>query len=249
MRVNGPYAKFTIPNFNRKKRLAAQSKSGGGRSQATKTSTGAANADYWRVLRWTRSLLPEKLRTIFRFQYQATWNHGAGVYAQTQISMNSPFDALYTIGGGVCTGFPNLIALYSRFFVRKARLQSQISSITASVADLHYILPVRSDEAAGGVIPNLDMITEGQAGTFNMLATTPQTQLVLRSTLSPSKFQGLTNQNKDELSGSIALDPVIQPAWYVGTYSTSGAVGHNMTAVLFVEYDTELYRPNTLSDA
>jgi len=240
---------FSMPNFNRKKRLAAQSKNGGGRSQATKTSTGAANADYWKVLRWTRSLLPEKLRTIFRFQYQAVWNHGAGVYAQTEISMNSPYDPLYTVGGGVCTGFPNLIALYSRFFVNQARLQAQISGVTASAADLMYILPVRSDEAAGGVIPTLDMITEGQAPVFNMLAASPQTQLVLRSSLSPSKFQGLTKQNKDELSGSIALDPVIQPAWYVGTYSTTGAVGHNMTAILFVEYDTELYRPNTLSDA
>jgi len=214
----------------------------------TARSSNESTANLWGFWRWTRSLLPEKLRTVFRYQRTDSFATGGGVYAQTEISMNSPYDPLYTVGGGICTGFNTLLTLYSRFFVKKARIQAQfLPSVAASVAS--YILPVRSDEAAAGVIPTADMITEGQESVFSFQAGEVSSSNVIRSTLSPSRFQGLAGQNKEQLSGYITTDPTIQPAWYVGIYSVGGTVGQASVAFTLVEYDTELYRPNTLSDA
>jgi len=173
---------------------------------------------------------------------------GGGVYAQTEISMNSVFDPLYTVGGGVCTGFAEAMAIYSRFYVKSATFSVQILSATTSSADLLFMNAVRSDEAAAGVIPTLDIITEG-LGSTSTLALSGAIPGHLEGKFYPASFQGLSKQNKDELSGSLTVDPVIQPAVYCGVYSATGATGHSLTGLIIVSYDVELYRPNTLNGA
>lgn len=199
------------------------------------------------IVRTPGSLLPAKLHVTFRYQHNGAYSTSAAGYAVNEFSMNSPYDPLYTVGGGICTGFTTLMNLYSRFFVRRAKISVQPCA-ASNTGDYIFILPVRSDEAGAGVVPTVDMITEGQESVFNCTSNGMYTYLVLTSIKSPQEFQGLGITAKDELSGAITTDPVIQPAWYVGLFSNAGA-GHTATLVTFIEYETELYRPNTLSDA
>lgn len=164
--------------------------------------------------------------------------------------MNSPYDPLYTAGGGNCTGFATLLGLYSRFYVKKARIQFQPATIS-NAGDLLFVLPVRSDEAAAGVVPDIDMVTESQVTTYNQATNAPSAYLVIGQVCRPAAFQGLENSdgscsNKDEMSGYVTTDPIIQPAWYLGLI---GAQGHTATGALLIEYTCELFRPNTLSNA
>jgi hypothetical protein len=171
---------------------------------------------------------------------------GAAGYVVQEISMNSPFDPLYTVGGGNCTGFATLMLIYSRCYVKSARIQTQIAT-ASNPGDVFFILPARSDEAAAGIVPTIDMVTEGQNNKFNLLTNSPSTYMVLSDTRSPVSFQGLpATSNRDELSCSAAVDPTIQPAWFTGLL---GAQGHTALVLTLVEYSCTLYRPNTLGDA
>jgi len=159
--------------------------------------------------------------------------------------MNSPYDPLYTVGGGVCTGWADLMLLYSRAFVVSARL-SFCPTIMSHGGDVYFVLPVRSDEAAAGVVPTIDMVMEGQNSTFGFAQGTYTRFSYIVDIRRPAQFQGLANQAKDQLSCSVSTDPVIQPAWYCGLI---GAQNHTIDAWVLIEYTTEMYRPNSLSDA
>jgi len=163
--------------------------------------------------------------------------------------MNSPYDPLFTVGGGICTGWSTLMALYSRCFVRNATLQVQPTT-ASHTSDVVYLLPIRSDEAAAGIVPTLDLVTEGQLGKFTITTNSIYTYQPLVDNRSPVEFQGLGSvkspSNKDDLSAAISADPVIQPCWSVGLI---GSAGHTLSIGVFIEYDCELYRPNSLGDA
>jgi len=202
------------------------------------------------ITRSPGTLLPDKLDVTFRFQSAVSFVTDANQRATYEFSMNSPFDPLYTVGGGNCTGFATLMLLYSRFFVKRARiLLAPVQFNTPG--DTFFVMPVRSDEAAAGVLVDIDMVTESQVTNFTTAPNAPAAYRVLEDVRRPDVFQGLSigpgkTSNKDDLSGSPAVDPVIQPAWYVGLI---GAQGHTMTGSVLIEYSSELYRPNTLSNA
>jgi len=190
------------------------------------------------------------MEVTFRYQKTLALTAGAGGYATEEYSMNSPYDPLYTVGGGVCTGFASLMALYSRFFVKKARLQFAPTQLSNS-GDVYFVLPVRSDEAAAGVVPTADMVMEGENSTFGLAMASYTRFSVINDIRSPAEFQGLSMNfgipsNKEELSGAITTDPTTQPAWFVGLL---GSAGHTLAGWALIEYTTELYRPNTLGDA
>jgi len=211
--------------------------------------SGSTGSLKYEIIRGPGLLLPPKLEVTFRFQRVLALTAGAGGYATEEYSMNSPYDPLYTVGGGICTGFASLMALYSRFYVKKARLQFAPTSLSNS-GDVYFVLPVRSDEAAAGVVPTADMAMEGENSTFGLAMASYTRFSVINDTRGPAAFQGLLTSsgpsNKDELSGAVTTDPTIQPAWFVGLL---GANGHTLAGWALIEYTTELYRPNTLADA
>jgi len=217
------------------------------KTRAFMSSTGKVLYDF---VRSPGLLLPPKIKSTFRFQRALALTAGAGGYAVEEYSMNSPYDPLYTVGGGICTGFTTLMGLYSRCLVKVARLTLAVTSMSHG-GDMYFILPVRSDEAAAGVVPTADMVMEGQNSTVGFAQGTYTRFSYLQDTRSPAAFQGLTlrdgeESNREELSCAISTDPTIQPAWYAGFM---GASGHTLAGWAFIEYTSELYRPNSLSDA
>jgi len=228
-----------------KRRSKRQAKSSNGTVQ--NASTGKVVYD---LVRSPGLLLPPKLKSTFRFQRQLSLTAGATSYAAEEYSMNSPYDPLYTIGGGICTGFATLMSLYSRALVKNATIKLAVCSMSHG-GDIYFILPVRSDEAAAGVIPTTDMIMEGQNSTYAFSQGTYTRFSYLSDTRSPAAFQGLLlkdgeESNREELSCAVTTDPTIQPAWYVGLL---GAQNHTLLGWILIEYTAELYRPNTLADA
>jgi len=210
---------------------------------------GSLTHPYVGILRSPGLLLPSKLRNTFRFQRIVPLTSGAGGYAFEYYSMNSPYDPLFTVGGGICTGWTTLMTLYSRCFVRNATCQMQPTT-ASHTSDVAFVLPIRSDEAAAGIVPTFDMVTEGQLGKFNLTTNSVYLSQPLVDRRSPAEFQGLGSENnpsnKEQLSAAVSTDPTIQPCWAVGLI---GSAGHTLSMGVFIEYDSELYRPNALGDA
>ncbi len=197
------------------------------------------------IVRSPGLLVPEKMKVVFRYQSATTFTIPAGLYVMSQISMNSAYDPLYTVGGGVCTGFAEWMALYARYFVKRARCVTQPVT-NSNPGDILFTLALRSNEATAGVVPTLDMITESRNCCFHMMVNGTTSYTTLEDVRDPAQFEGLSGQNKNDLSGSLAADPTIQPVWYVGAY---GVNGHTIQTMTLVEYETELYSPNVLTGA
>jgi len=190
-----------------------------------------------------------------RFQLSTLLDMGAGAaVAYTIVAMNSPFDPVYSVGGGTCTGFAQWIALYQRYFVKQCKIQQTIWNVQAgtSANTTAFMLPVSSTQASAGVVPTIDMIMESQDASFatqNVGQWVANGQLLSKS-WNPAKFEGLpVNSNYDDLSGYAGADPVIQPAVYCGFVSNQGGLDYQAVQTLLVEYVTELWRPTVLSSA
>jgi len=230
--------------------LARPNKAKGLAKSKTRGSHASTGRVVYDVSRSPGTLLPYKLKTTFRFQRALALTAGAGGYAAEEYSMNSPYDPLYTVGGGICTGWNALMGLYSRCLVKVAKLTLAVTSMSHG-GDVYFILPVRADEAAAGVVPTADMVMEGQNSTIGFAQGTYTRFSYLTDTRSPADFQGLVlpdggESNREELSCAISTDPSVQPAWYAGFM---GANGHTLAGWVLIEYTSELYRPNSLSDA
>lgn len=191
------------------------------------------------------------MKAVVTYQEAVGLASGANTYAYSSYSMNSPFDALYSVGGGKCTGFEEWMTLYSRFYVSKCRISAAVYNGTSNVV-LEYMLPMRSDDAAGGVTPTVDKILEGRDTRYCMIwpGAHPSNGRALTVTFRPAAFEGLpVAANRDELSGNATSDPNIQPAVQVGWFHTGATTNQTLNMVALVEYTTTFYRPKILGDA
>jgi len=196
-------------------------------------------------------IVPEKMHAVLRFQYYEGLAGGANAYAYVFFSMNSPYDPLYSVGGGKCTGFEEWMTLYTRFYVSKCTI-SAIMYNGSNSPIIAYQLPVRSDEAGGGVTPTIDKIMEGKDGRYHYLSTGahPANGRPLTVTYMPARFEGLpVVSNREELSGDVATDPDVQPAVQVGWLCPAGTAALTIAILATVEYTTMFYRPRLLGDS
>jgi hypothetical protein len=198
-----------------------------------------------------RPIVPDKHSAVIRFQEYIGLNSGANTYAYQSYSMNSPFDPLYTIGGGTCTGFTEWMTLYNRFYVTACRISSVIYNGGANT-QFHYHMAMRSADAGAGVVPTLDRILEGRNSRYQMIwpGQHPSNGRALTVIYKPSAFEGLPNtSNREELSGDSASDPAIQPAVQVGFFGPGATTGLTSNMLVVVEYTTLFYSPRLLGDA
>lgn len=203
------------------------------------------------LIRSPRTIVPEKTKAVVTYQESVGLAAGANTYAYSSYSMNSPFDALYSVGGGKCTGFEEWMTMYSRFYVSKCRISASVYNGTSTVI-MEYMLPMRSDDAAGGVTPTIDKIMEGRDSRYCFIwpGAHPSNAKALTVTFRPAQFEGLpAAANRDELSGTNASDPNIQPAVQVGWFHTGATTNMSCSMVAIVEYTTLFYRPRILGDA
>jgi len=239
-----------IKNFFKRGRSKPQKR----RAAASTREVGTVAKNYAVTLsRDLPPLRPNKMRATFRFYLNALLDAGAGAaYAVTQIAMNSPYDPLFTVGGGTCTGFANWMNFYAHFFVHRCRIKQALWCIQGSPApSVGFLLPLRSDQASAGVTPTIDMVTECPdaisatqfAGQWNANGQE------IEKTWVPTTFDGVSKtSNKREYSGDASNDPVYQPVVYCGFISAGGALDYQAEQHLLVEYDTELYAPLAISN-
>jgi hypothetical protein len=195
-------------------------------------------------------LCPETITCVLKYQRLVALASGALTYAYESYSLNSPYDPLYTAGGGNCSGFAQWMALYRRFYVKSVRVSSQAVNGTANSV-FTFILPLRSSDASGGgIVPTMDYIMESREAAFafmNINSSIPN-GWCLSLQLSPTRFEGLPLvSNREELSGDIASDPLIQPAVYVGYICST--VGLTLSYAIKLEYTVEFWSPRILGDA
>lgn len=198
-----------------------------------------------------RPIVADKHVAVIRFQEYVGLTSGATTYAYSTYSLNSPFDPLYTIGGGTCTGFAEWMTLYNRFYVSACRVSSVIYN-GGSNTQFHYHMAMRSADAGAGVTPTIDRILEGRNSRYIMIwpGQHPSNGRALTVIYKPALFEGLpVTSNRDELSGDSASDPAIQPAVQVGFFGPGPTTGLSSNLLVVIEYTTLFYSPRLLGDA
>lgn len=78
-------------------------------------------------------IVPQRLKTVLRWQnVQNALSMGLVQSAYITIALNGPYDPLYTLGGGSCTGFRELAALYNRYIVDRCRITMRMRNGSSS---------------------------------------------------------------------------------------------------------------------
>ncbi len=196
-------------------------------------------------------LCPRSITVMLRYQYSGTIATGAGdTTASATFSMNSPYDPLFGVGGGKCTGFDQWTSLYKRYHVDKCRVSQVIyNPVTGPI--FPFILPVRSSEAGTIAAITIDTVMENRDAlcTEQMPGAHPSNGRALSNSFVPQEFEGMPGQaSYDSFSGDSGNDPVIQPVLYCGF--TQAAVGAASTAhIVLIEYRTTFFCPRNLGDA
>jgi len=195
-------------------------------------------------------LRPDKLRVTLRYQYSATLAAPLGHDdAFTVVSMNSPYDPQYTVGGGSCTGFAEWMALYEKFHVERCSIAMTIQNPNAGSSLVAFLLPVSSAAAIAGVTPSLDKVKESDIAVFcdQAIGTQPGNNLLVRKSWSPHQFEGVPpSSDVNDFSGSGSADPYVQPAIYCGFITNDGVTALTAYVHLIADYVTTLYRPTLL---
>jgi hypothetical protein len=95
-------------------------------------------------------IVPQKLQTVLRWvSFNNTLSMSSTQSAYTAVTLNGLYDPLFALGGGSCTGFTELMALYNRYIVTHCSIRMNLrntSSTSVGNDIVGYILQVPSTQ-------------------------------------------------------------------------------------------------------
>jgi hypothetical protein len=172
-----------------------------------------------------------------------------------QISSNSAYDPLYSLGGGNCTGFSQYSTMYTRYIVERVIIEAHFVNNASNGAGREvkaFIRAVPTGQVASfpgvGALSQSDVV-EAQGcksctvtyinGGFRDATATLHTEYV------PWRMEGLPNEASDfvNLSSLCTGDPVRQGVIFVGTISSVSGAGMTCDLDLTVTYVTRFFEP------
>jgi len=203
------------------------------------------------------AVVPQRLRRTMRWQYVINTLSAASVQsAYVSVALNGLYDPLFTLGGGSCTGFPQLMALYNRYIVSSTRLTARIrnSSSTSVGNDLvAYVLEIPAIQAnMVGTIVSEDVLEARRCTTAVIPYNNAHQYRELSRTVSIVQLEALPSllADYDDLSGTTNSNPTRTPIALVGITRPGGAQASSQAEmVLVVEFDTTFYQPTTFTVA
>lgn len=170
------------------------------------------------------------------------------ISTQIVLSLNGPYDPYYPTGGGSCTGFSALIALYNLCMVRSASVSFSAHN-SSNVPLTMYLFPWNSLQAPGPL--NKDLITETPWCTyFNIFsgyhAYNPHT---FSKRYDLAKLEGHELVPWVDYSCTSAADPLRQLTVAAGVISTDGAtIGAGGTITTVITYDCVFWQKRLFSN-
>jgi len=172
---------------------------------------------------------PQESRVVLKYQASGNFATGGAPYAYSNYSLNSVFDPLYDLGGGVVTGFKEWMGLYKYYLVtRSVIFYRYMNTVSAGVgADTTmFIVPYGSSQSSeSGTPPTLDVIRESFRSVYhnNFQAPSFFNPFGLDLSVDISSLEGgsVTSQ-KVLYSGYSNTDPPLQPFAKVGIISSDG---------------------------
>jgi len=192
-------------------------------------------------------VVPERLTGKLRFSENGSYNTGALTYATRTIAMNNPYDPIYTIGGGSCTGYAEMMALYEKSLVTSCRVQVSSANGQTTYWRALFQCPVSSAVSSGGGLTwTYDQAFEGPlSSALNTLGLTMGQVSCIDRTYYPPAFEGLTTESaKVTMAGGLSTSPVLVPTVVVGQTSSNAAdTGFAFQLNILVEYTVLYYRP------
>jgi hypothetical protein len=175
-------------------------------------------------------------------------------YAYLAFGINSIYDPYYTLGGGSCTGFAEMMALYNKYIVSNAVVTMRVRNNSAANAGndiIAYILEIPSDQVSSSAQPVDENILEVRNATTKIVpyATTGQFS-VLRRSVNIVALEGLPSLIADYsgLSGNINSSPSRLPLVLAGVLRPIGsATGCLAEAIFTIEFTVCFYQPRVFS--
>lgn len=192
-----------------------------------------------RLYRRPSNMVPSTLFTKLRYQqYGGFSSGGAASYSVTAFRFNGPYDPLAGLGGGACTGFPELAAIYNKYVVVASKItvwgystcttpfllfvyaRSSGSSIFTSAAEiLNKSLEYGKDVRSRKLIP------------YSSATSYPRFRFSYYRTL--KSLEGVTAKTDRDYISDVSTTPVAQAYWDVGLCALDG-VAVNVTANVMV---------------
>lgn len=203
------------------------------------------------------TIVPTRMSTVLRFQ---TVNNSLS-FATTQsayvtISVNGAYDPLYTLGGGSCTGFAELAALYNRYIVTKAHIRMDIlNSSTNSVGNnlVAFIAEIPASQVGMVGTTVSEDILESRRCTTNLVSRSDAVEFRrIERDIDVLTLEGLPSLMADyeNLSGSKTANPDRTCVALCGATRPTGPQASNTAEVLVVvDYYMTFYQPTVFTVA
>lgn len=197
------------------------------------------------------SIVPQKLRSVMRFQYvNNALSTATTQSAYVSLALNGLYDPLYTLGGGSCTGFAALMALYNRYIVTNVRITARIrngssTSVGNDLVAFIWELPSAQTNLVGTVVSE-DILEARRCTTVVVPYYNTFQFRELTRVIDIRELEGLPTLLADyaNLSGGPTSNPSRTPVALVGVCRPTGAQASSTAEGVFVvEFDCLFYSP------
>lgn len=215
----------------RKRRYPASRRMGRGRFKRRRVGLRGRRTFYRRRISLYKrpcNMVTPTLFTKLRFQQYGAYNSGIASYTTASFRFNGPYDPVPTAGGGSCTGYPELAAIYNKHVVLASKITIWGYSTTATPF-LFYIYARGSGSAVftsnaeilnkaleyGRDVRSKKVIPYG-AGTAY-----PRIFLSYYRTL--KSIEGVTSKTDRDYIADTSTTPVTEAFWDTGLAALDGA--------------------------
>lgn len=203
------------------------------------------------------TIVPQRMSAVLRFQYCTNaFSFATLQSAYVAISLNGVYDPLYTLGGGSCTGFAELMALYNRYIVTKSLVRMQLYNTSTNSVGNNLIafiaeVPASQTNLVGTVISE-DILEARRTSTIFASRGDAVDNIRVQRLVDIVQLEGLPSPLADfeALSGSKSTNPVRTCVALVGATRPTGAqASNNAEAVIVVDYHVTFYQPTLFTTA
>jgi hypothetical protein len=196
-------------------------------------------------------VVPQKLRSVLRWQnVNNTLSTASTQSAYVSVVLNGCYDPLFTLGGGSCTGFTALAALYNRYIVTDTRVTMRIrnsssTSVGNDMVAFIFELPSIQTNMVGTIVSE-DVLEARRCTTCVVPYNNTHQYRELTRSVVIRQLEALPSlvAAYDDLSGTPSGNPVRTPVALCGVTRPGGAqASTTCEMVLVLEFDVTFYQP------
>jgi hypothetical protein len=186
-----------------------------------------------------------------RFQYVINTLSTATLQsAYVALTLNGVYDPLYSLGGGSCTGFAALMALYNRYIVSNVRVTMRLRNSSSSAPGNDLVMFIWEIPSAQtglvGTVVSEDILEARRCSTCVIPYNSAFSYRELTRAVGIVELESIPSLVADyaNLSGTGSSNPNRTPIALAGVCRPTGAqAGSTCEGVFVMEFDTVFYSP------